>query len=174
MRINSYMLHRLFDKTNLTFSFSKDEYPEVEKLVANIKEGRDYSITIKEIRNRRSKDANNYAWVLIGKLAEFYKMEPDEVYKEQIHKMPVYEIVCIKKDAANLLVSKWTSKGMGWLADVEDSKLDGCVNIRLFYGSSTYDSAQMGMLIDNLIYECEKANISLEDKEGILKAKEAW
>ena len=44
------------------------------------KKDKAYSITIKEYHKKRSLDANAYAWVLIHKLAEAMKTEPEEVY----------------------------------------------------------------------------------------------
>lgn len=45
---------------------------------------RDYDLTIKEHREKRSLDANAYAWVLMGKLAAAMHIKPVEVYRQQI------------------------------------------------------------------------------------------
>ena len=38
-----------------------------------------YDLTVKEHREKRSLDANAYAWVLIGKLADAMRLSPTEV-----------------------------------------------------------------------------------------------
>lgn len=48
------------------------------------KKDRDYDLTIKEHREKRSLDANAYAWVLMGKLAAAMHIKPVEVYRQQI------------------------------------------------------------------------------------------
>lgn len=53
--------------------------------------------------------------------------------------------------------------------DLGDSKIPGCINLRLFYGSSHYDTAQMSRLIDVVIKECEEQGIQTETKDEILK-----
>ena len=49
------------------------------------------------------------------------------------------------------------------LTETFPSKIDGYTNVRAFYGSSTYDKAQMGRLIDFLIEDCKENGTSYKN-----------
>ena len=120
----------------------------------------DVDVTAKKWRRKRSLDANNYAWKLIDLLAEKLGRTKVEVYREAIRNIGgVSETVCVVEKAVDKLVKGWRRNGLGWIADIEPSKLPGCKNVRLFYGSSSYDSKQMSSLIDCLIQDCKAVGI---------------
>ena len=122
--------------------------------------GADINIDIKRYHRRRSLDANAYAWVLIDKLAEKLGLTKAEVYREQIRSIGgVSQTVCVKAEAAEALQSGWSRNGLGWFAEQYPSKLPGCANVVLFFGSSSYDTRQMSALIDSLIREAEALGI---------------
>ena len=113
------------------------------------------NIEIKKWRKRRSKDANAYAWVLIDKLAAAMGLTQIEVYHELIRNIGgVSEIVCVKDEAVPRLRAGWKHNGMGWFSETFPSKIEGCTNVILFYGSSTYDTKQMSALIDAAVEAC--------------------
>ena len=57
------------------------------------------------------------------------------------------------------LISGWHHNGIGWVTDVFDSKLEGCTNVILYYGSSTYNTKQMSDLINLAVEDCRALNI---------------
>lgn len=117
-------------------------------------------VTIKKHRERRSLDANALCWVLIDKLAEKLGSSPAEVYRELVRDIAgVSDIVCVRENGVEALCNGWAKNGIGWQTETMESKLHGCVNVRLIYGSSTYDSKQMSTLIDRVIEECKAQGI---------------
>lgn len=52
---------------------------------------KEYTVTIKQRRKKRSLDANAYMWVLLGKLAEKLRTSSDELYIWFIRQYGVYE-----------------------------------------------------------------------------------
>lgn len=134
---------------------------------------REYVLQVK--RKGRSLDANAYAWVLLDKLAEHYSLNAVDIYKEEIRSIPgVSDIVCIKDKAVERFCRDWEAKGAGWMADVLPSKLDGCKNVKIWYGSSTYDTKQMSMLIDQIIKDCKAAEIETMTPAELARLKEGW
>lgn len=116
--------------------------------------------TIKRYRKRRSLDANAYFWVMCGRLAEATHHPREDIYRHSIREIGGNcETVCVMEEAAQKLRDGWEHNGMGWVTDTIPSKLPGCVNVVLYYGSSTYDSAQMSRLIDNIIQDCKAVGI---------------
>ena len=126
-----------------------------------MKDGKVYEADLKEHRKKRSLDANAYAWALLGKLANRVGLPKEDVYREFIKDVGGnYEVLPIRNDAVDKWVSNWQSKGIGWVCDIfGESKLDGYTNVRNFFGSSTYDSAQMSRLLDVIIRECKEQGV---------------
>ena len=140
-------------------------YREAKKFVGEMKP-RKYAVEIKEHRERRSLDANAYAWQLIGKLAARLSqpgavITPEQVYREAIRDVgDNYEVIPIRDDALDRWREIWTGKGLGWVCEViGKSKIEGYTNTRCFYGSSVYDKAQMSRLISIIVEECKAAGV---------------
>lgn len=126
--------------------------------------------TAKITRKGRSLDANAYYWALVNRLADHYSLPPDEIYREQIRMIGgAYDVVCVKASAADKLCREWAHNGIGWMADQFPSKLGGMINVRLWYGSSTYDTRQMSQLIEQVVADCKAAGIdTLSEREQSL------
>ena len=149
------------------FSLNRDGTQNVTVTVAadfaeTFDELKDSEITveIKKARKKRSLDANAYAWVLIDKIAEKTGVRKTEVYRNAIKEIGgVSDAVCVVNKAVDRLREGWESNGVGWQTETMPSKIDGCTNVILYYGSSTYDSKQMASLIDLLIQDAEQLGI---------------
>ena len=162
-------LRRLFGgEWEVTFSTKEDfstAYDDLKDAAVNIE--------IKKAANRRSKDANALCWVLIDKLAEKTKITRAEIYRAAIREIGgVSETVCVQDKAVKRLRSGWEKNGLGWQTDEMSSKIPGCTNVILYYGSSTYDTVQMSRLLDLIIQECEQQGIpTLRDEAEELLGK---
>lgn len=142
-----------------------DELKNCEKL----------SIKIGKYREKRSNDANAYCWVLIGKLAEKLNIPKDEIYRDAIKQIGGnYEVVCTLDTAVDKLCSSWRRNGLGWQTDTMPSKIKGCTNVLLYYGSSTYDTAQMGRLITIIADACCEQNIDTRTPDEIANLLSLW
>ena len=134
-----------------------------------------YDLCIKEHREKRSLDANAYAWVLMDKIAEATNIPKEDVYREMIRNIGGNtDTVCVKAEAADKMRSSWSRNGLGWITDTMPSKLPGCVNVILYYGSSTYDKVQMSRLIDNLVADCKALGIETMTPDKLDLLKEEW
>jgi hypothetical protein len=54
------------------------------------------------------------------------------------------------------------------------SKIEGCTNVVLYYGSSTYDKAQMSRLINNIVEECRQLGIETKSAEEVDSLLRQW
>ena len=146
----------------LSFSTSMDPRELFDELSGKI-----VNVEIKKHTNRRSLDANAYAWVLIDKIAEKMGLSKIEVYRDQIRDIGgVSDVICVQDKAVERLVTGWQKNGLGWQAETTPSRIEGCTNVVLYYGSSTYDSSQMHRLIENLIRLAESLGIpTISDKD---------
>jgi hypothetical protein len=132
-----------------------------------------------KVRKKRSLDANAYAWVLIGKIAEKTKVSKDEIYQEAIRNVGGnYEIVCCKDDAVETLRTIWQNRGSehgsGWVTETMPSKIAGCTNVFLYYGSSVFDVDQMNRLITNLQHDCAQLGIEVKPQAEINSLLNSW
>lgn len=140
---------------NITVTVREDFREQFEQLRDS-----DVSIEIKRFRKRRSLDANAYAWVLIDKIATAMSVDKAEVYRQAIRSIGgVSEILCIQNTALEKFRAAWEQNGIGWQTDTMPSKLEGCTNVIVYYGSSTYDTQQMALLIDYLIQDAKSLGI---------------
>lgn len=129
---------------------------------------KEVNVEIKQHRNHRSLDANAYAWVLIGKIAEKTGVKASEVYRNAIREIGgVYDVICVQNKAVDRLREGWTKNGLGWQTDTLKSQLPDCTNVVLYYGSSVYDSKQMSQLISSLVQDAEALGIpTISDAEA--------
>lgn len=150
-------------KQRLTLELGADFRADYDRLHQN-----DVEVTIKKYRPKRSLDANAYAWVLIDKIAERMHLPKAEVYKDHIQTIGgVSETVCVRDQAVDKLIQAWEQHGLGWCSYIFPSKLEGCTNVTLYYGSSTYDTKQMSALIDSLVQSCRILGIETMSPEKL-------
>ena len=155
---------------NLTVTLHTDFREAFDEL-----QEKDVDIEIKKFSKRRSMDSNNLAWALIDKIAEHENKTKTEVYRNAIRDIGgVSDIVCCKNIAVENLVTKWKRKGLGWQAECEPSKLPGCTNVTLYYGSSVFDTHQMAALIDSLIQDCNSLGIPTITQDEIDRSLSVW
>lgn len=145
----------LAGRQRLTLELDSDFREEYDRLSSV-----QVDVTIKKHRKRRSLDANAYFWVLCDRLAEATGEPKEQIYRNCIRDIGGNcDTVCVLEKAADKLRQGWEHNGLGWVTDVTPSKRPDCVNVILYYGSSTYDTAQMSRLIDNVIQDCKAVGI---------------
>lgn len=146
--------------------------PEAVRFALTFEPG-DY--TISRAKRKRSLDANAYCWVLIDKIAAVMRLGKEEVYRNAIRDIGGNsEIICVPDKAVDTLRRCWEQNGLGWQMETMPSKLPGCTNAVLYYGSSAYDSRQMSILIDRLIQDAAALGIETMPPDRLKSLLEAW
>lgn len=155
-------------------TFEVNEYKDALNASQDFK---DDLVTIKVTKHKkkRSLDANALAWVLMDKIASKLRITKEEVYRNAIRNIGgVSETVCAKNEAVEKLCAGWRSNGIGWQTETMPSKIDGCTNVVLYYGSSCYDKDQMHRLLDNIIEDCRNLGIETRSPEEISSLLGGW
>lgn len=160
-------------------SFRKKDLPRIMALVAGFftscDDSKEYTLEIKEKKRKRSLDANAYFWVLCGKLAEATGIGKTDIYRSYIKEIGGNsDIVCVMEKAVDDFRRAWERNGTGWLTETIPSKLEGCVNVICYYGSSTYDTKQMSRLIELVVQDCKEAGIETLTPSEIAAMTAAW
>lgn len=142
----------------------------------NFEEGKVYEVEVKKARGKkRSLDANAYFWVLADKLAEHYRVGVTEVYRNFIREIGGNsEIICLMDKAVEKFCNGWEKNGLGWQTEILPSKIEGCTNVKIYYGSSTYDTAQMSRLIELAVQECKDADIETMTPDELARLMQEW
>lgn len=159
------------NKFRLTFEVNEDITNEVN----SIKDCEKLSMSVKAFKEKRSLDANAYCWVLCRKIAEKVGSTDVEVYEQCILDYGVTTIRPEQKDLVDDLVRMWDGMGIGNSHVIlGDSKLDGYVNVKYYYGSSQYNTQQMARLIDGLVSDCKDLGIQTMTPAEIERMKATW
>lgn len=128
---------------------------------------------VKMHRNKRSKDANAYMWQLADKIAIEIGITKEEVYRSHIKEVGVFTDVQIMLSALQSFTQGWEHNGIGWFADTIQIT-DNMAIVRLYYGSSTYDTKQMARLIDNMVQEAKQLNIETLTPDELERMVKQW
>ncbi len=161
----------------IAFQVASDSKGAVRSICEEVRGDKPFTISVSWKRKSRSLDANAYLWVVCQKIAEVIRATKEEVYKKAIREVGQFEIVPIKEEAVDRWIENWGSRGLGWFAEsMEKSKLDGYVRVITYFGSSTYDTKEMSVLIDYIVEEAKELGIILlSDSEiDLLKRGEVF
>jgi hypothetical protein len=149
------MYNALRKKTVVELHLEGNQCEALEKL-----QDKDIDATIKIFREKRSLSANAYAWTLINKLADAMEQSDIEIYRSHIKEMGIYRDVEINADAENTLIKVWQDHGLGWCAErVDYGKTEDKIILRLWYGSSVYNTKQMSRFIEGIVQDCKALGI---------------
>lgn len=132
------------------------------------------SIEIKKYHKKRKVDCNAYMWVLLQKLQEVLNIPKEDIYKDAIKNIGAYEVIPVKDEAVERFIEAWKHNGVGWVCETTKSKLKGFTNVLAYYGSSTYDNAEMHRLVDLIVQECKQFNIETKPQREIDSLLAQW
>lgn len=164
-----------FVSGRMKITFEVNEAEALKSGYDELKDKDKLTIEVKPWRRKRSLDANAYCWVLIDRLAEANGLTKEEAYRNAIRDIGGNsDTVCVVNDAVGNVCKAWERHGLGWQTDTFESKLDGCTNVILYYGSSTYDSAQMSRLIDNVVQDCKAVGVETMTPAELAGLVERW
>lgn len=162
----------------ITETFTKKDMPRIMAVIAGFFgscDDKQYTLEIKEKKKKRSLDSNAYFWTLCGKLAEKTKLTRTEIYRAYIREIGGNsDLLCIQDIAVDHFCKMWEVGHIGRFTDLLPSKLDGCTNVIVYYGSSDYDQQTMCRLIDMVVQDCKENDIETLTPAEIAAMNAAW
>lgn len=130
---------------------------------------REKTFEVKEYRQKRSLNANSYAWVLINEMANVLRTSKDEVYQEMLKRYGQNEIISVLSDIdISRFVKYYEEIGKGHVEGKEFT------HYRCYIGSSEYNSREMAILIDGIVSEAEALGIDTLPTTAIERMKALW
>ncbi len=161
-------------RQRLTLDFYKGHKNDFRAKFDELKE-KDVRLTIRRYRKKRSLDANAYFWVIVDKIAEKIGVPEKEIYREAIREIGgVSDLYCMKSEAVEKFRRSWEKNGKGWQTEILPSQLEGCTNVLVYFGSSTYDTEQMSRLIDNIVQDAHALGIETKTPTELARLKSQW
>lgn len=148
---------------------------EVSAYINSLDDNKEYKLEIKEHKQKRSLNANSYFWELCGKLAEKTHIPKTEIYRSYIKEIGGNsEIICIQDKALTHFREIWEQGHIGRFTEICDSKLKGCTNVIVYYGSSDYDTGTMSRLIEMVVQDCIEQEIPTYNQAELQKLCDEW
>lgn len=150
----------------------RDSLLSLEKL-----KGDKLSVEIKKWRKKRSLDANSYCWVLCDRIAKELSKESivtkEKIYKDAISQVGTFEPMIIEEKAYDNFKRIWEKQGLGFIVQ-EVTRKDKCIKVHCYYGSSTYDTKEMSLLIEIIVDLAKSLDIETKPKEEIESLLRSW
>ena len=155
--------------TEITFTVNEKQtiLPEYE----NLKYSNKLKIEVCKYRNKRSKDANAYLWVLLQKMAEVLKSDKWTLYLQMLKKYGQFTYIVVKPNVVDAVRAQWRE-----CEELGEITINGTKGIQLlcYFGSSNYDTKEMSELIDGVVREAQDLDIDTISPQELKEMKERW
>lgn len=140
---------------------------EIIQYLYNQKKDKLYEI--KEHKQKRSLNANAYMWVLINEIANKARLSKEEVYLNMLKSYGQSTIVSLLSDIDyNGFFKYYEVIGSSVLNNKEFT------HIRVYKGSSEYNTLEMSILIDGVVQECTNLGIPTINDDELERLKGSW
>lgn len=161
-------------KSKISLLLDTKELVSIEQLK---KENR-LNIELKKWYKKRSLDANAYCWVLCDQIAKELSKDgvivtKEQVYKDSISQVGTFQPMIVEEKAFEDFKRIWEKQGLGYLVK-EVSRKDKCVKVFCYYGSSSYNTKEMSLLIENIVELAKSLNLETKSKAEIDSLLQEW
>lgn len=134
-----------------------------------LNQDREKLFEVKPYRQKRSLNANAYAWVLINEMANRLRTSKDEVYQEMLKRYGQSKVISVLSEIdISRFVKYYEEIGKGHVEGKEFT------HYRCFIGSSEYDSREMAILIDGIVDEAKELGIDTLPTTAVERMKALW
>ena len=171
--LNDISIDYVSEKTKVSLTLDTHD-------IQNIAELKDtkLNVEIKKWFAKRSLDANAYCWVLCDKIAKKISNDgvsftKEDVYKDAIYQVGTFQPMIVEEKAFEDFKRIWEKQGLGFLLK-EVSRKDKCVKVHCYYGSSSYDSKEMSLLLQYLVDYAKEQGVETKPKEDIESLLRSW
>ena len=152
----------------------QSDLSRVLMMVANLTpllNGKAFDIEIKEHKEKRSKNANDYSWVLQDKIAKALNRRIDDIHKEMVLQYGVIEVLSIWKPAfesAKRVFDYYEIKG--------ESAVNGkeFIHVKAGIGTHLYNTAEMSKFIEGVVQEAQSLGIETKTPNEIAEMMSLW
>lgn len=127
------------------------------------------AIKIDKYREKRSLNANNYAWKLLTEIGNVLRISKEDAYFKMLKEYGQSELISVK---ANIPITEYVK----YCEEAGESTLNGTLfkHYRVYKGSSDFDKREMAIFIDGIVQEAKELDIDTRTPEEIAQLKSLW
>ena len=158
-----------FASRRITITLTVNEEAAAKNLYDELNGEEKLSVKIDKYREKRSLNANAYAWKLLTEIANVCRTSKDEVYLEMLKRYGQSEIISV---LAHIPIGEYVK----YCEEAGESKLNGKLfkHYKVYKGSSEFDTREMSIFLDGIVSEAEELGIQTETPEQIARLKSLW
>jgi hypothetical protein len=158
-----------FGTRKVTITLTVNEEAAAKHLYDDLHKAEKLSIKIDKHREKRSLNANNYAWKLLTEIANVCRTSKEEVYLEMLKRYGQSEIVSV---LAHIPLKEYVK----YCEEAGESTLNGKLfkHYKVFKGSSEFDTREMSIFLDGIVSEAKEMGIPTETPAEIARLKAMW
>lgn len=134
-----------------------------------LEQAKDKQFELKEYKEKRSLNANNYYWNLVTELGNVLKMDKEDLHFLLLQKYGQSEMISVVADVD-------MKNYLKYYAEAGESNLNGKTfkHYKVYKGSSEMDKKEMSILINGLVEECHIQGIETKTPAEISSLLERW
>ena len=152
----------------VTLSLPRQHADSLKKLM-----DADIEADIKKFRERRSRDANAYCWVLITQIAQSMTppMNKEEVYVEMLKRYGQGGFISIQADKASDV-----TRAFDYYVQKGEGEVNGknFLHYMVYIGSSKYNTKEMSVFISGIVEEAKDLGIETLTPQELERMKGEW
>lgn len=155
----------------LTFVIDKQYKYEIESLDELFSKDNIKTLKIAKKRNKRSLNANNYAWKLMSEIGNKLRTSKDEVYELMLKRYGQRSTISVVSEAEQFILES-VPHAETYAEGTTNGKL--FKHIHIYKGSSQYNTDEMSIFIDGIVSECKELKICTLTPLELEKIKNEW
>jgi hypothetical protein len=127
------------------------------------------AIKIDKHREKRSLNANSYAWALLTQIGNVTRKSKEAVYLDMLKDYGQSELISVK---AHIKLDQYIK----YYEEAGESTLNGTLfkHYKVYKGSSEFDKQEMSIFIDGVVQEAIDLGIDVRTPDEIARLKSLW
>lgn len=127
------------------------------------------AVKIDKYREKRSLNANAYAWKLISEIADGLRSSKDEIYLKMLKRYGQSEVISV---LAHIPLAGFVK----YYEEMGETTLNGkdFKHYKVFKGSSEFDTREMSIFIDGIVSEAQGLGLQTKTPAQIAEMKSLW
>ena len=132
---------------------------------------KDIRLTAVQWREKRSKDANGLLWHCLGEISHALNADKWDVYLMMLKRYGVFTYGVFRGRQAEHVRQAWRESEVVGTVDVNG---ETGVQMILYFGSSTYDTAEFSRLLEGVKSEMAEMGLATPAQEETERLLKAW
>jgi hypothetical protein len=158
-----------FATQRITLALQINEPTAAQQLYDDLNECEKLSIKIDRYREKRSLNANNYAWKLLSEIGNKLRANKEDIYLAMLKRYGQSEIISV---LSHIPITEYVK----YCEEAGESTLNGKLfkHYKVYKGSSEFDTREMSIFLDGIVSDAQELGIPTETPDQIAKMKSLW